>query len=77
MTVKLKTLSRASASTGGCPAVPSRTTARVFGVVIVTGANDTDAEAFGGALIVRSWTTRPSISSSIGTSVAGGRGAIR
>ncbi len=51
VTTKLKTLSRASASTGAPPAVPSRTIARVFGVVIVTGANDTDAEAFGATLI--------------------------
>ena len=70
VTVKLNTLSRASASTDGCAAVPRRTTARVFGAVMVTGANDTDADAFAAAAIRRLWTTRPSITSSIGTSAA-------
>ena len=70
VSTKLKTLSRGRASTGAPPAAPRRTTARVFGVVSVSGANEIDADAFGATLIVRSCTTRPSISRWIGTLVA-------
>ena len=68
--VKLKTLSRVNASTAACGVAPRRTTARVFGAVMVTGANDTVADALAAALIFRSCTMRPSISSWMMTSFA-------